>query len=83
MIKKTKNSERVLNAIREIIEKNRKNRRYPDAALLTEIGRACSELDGSEIRDALAGLRKSGIIRAGRTINDYYVEIIDYSEKCE
>ena len=66
----------LLEAIRAIEEHKRKVGLLPDYALLVELRERFPNVGREEFNEAVAELKASGKVKAGRTINDFYLRII-------
>lgn len=66
----------VYQTIGAIIEERRSRRIVPTHALLRDV-MARSEGDRSRKEEEMRGLLRMGIIRVGRTLNDYYVKFAE------
>lgn len=66
----------LLEAIRVIEEHKRKAGLLPDHALLVELRERFPNVGREEFNEAVAELKASGKVKAGRTINDFYLRII-------
>lgn len=66
----------LLEAIQAIEEHKRKVGLLPDYALLVELRERFPNVGREEFNEAVAELKASGKVKAGRTINDFYLRII-------
>ena len=66
----------LLEAIQAIEEHKRKAGLLPDYALLVELRERFPNVGREEFNEAVAELKASGKVKAGRTINDFYLKSV-------
>lgn len=67
--------ERVVNSINAIVDEKIKSRREPRHALLSEVYAAVDSVPRSILNKYLRHMLDTGVISAGRTINDTWIRI--------
>lgn len=67
----------ILDAVARVRDDKRKNRRIPTFCLGVELSRHLGPERARAARETLKELESEGLVRTGRTVNDYYVEIVD------
>jgi len=75
--------ETLLATIRRVTEENIARNQEPPNARLREISAARPDLTTEQIEEEAAELEEVGLIRVGRTINDYYYQLIQQNNEVQ
>ncbi len=73
----TERQQHLLDVVKRIRTEKREKRRFPDFSLGTELSRRLDHGNAYTAREIAEELKIAGLVRIGRTINDYFVELID------
>lgn len=73
----TKEETRMLEVVTAMREENIRNRRFPTFSLLREVRDRLRGESGEKLLETARKLEESGRLKIGRTLNDFYFEIVE------
>lgn len=73
----TQEEKELLEVVTAMREENIKNRRFPTFSLLREVRDRIRAESGEKLLKTARKLEESGLLKVGRTINDFYFDIAE------
>ena len=76
----TQEETKMLEVVTAMREENIRNRRFPTFSLLREVRDRLRGESGEKLLKTARKLEESGRLKVGRTINDFYFEVVEPEE---